>query len=307
MKENYIWYEKHRCKTLDEMVLPKSTIKAFQKYIEDEEIPHLLLHGIQGSGKTSMAKIFINSLPCTSLTLNGSSNDRGVAVVKGKVKDFAASQTVGDKKIKIVFIDEANGMTIDAMEALKNTIEKYSSKCRFILTTNSLYKIDPAIRSRCTDFEFSEFGKDRLFDLCCDILDQENIDFEDEDVDYIIERLYPDIRSVVNNLQKCSISEKLDLNNLMSFNLSSSDIIDLIKKGELRKLRESWVGVGSFQFIYNILFNKFIESLSDTNKPLIALIVAKYLFQDTTIADNEINLTACLVEIMMELEIDIIW
>jgi len=201
----------------------------------------------------------------------------------------------------------ANGIlthnTSDAQKALRNTIEMYSNTCRFILTANSVSKIIPALRSRCTPFEFSAFDKIELINYCTDTLIAENIKYSRKDVKTIVERLYPDIRSIFNNLQKCSITGELNSSDLMVFNIEESEIIKLIKKGELKKLRESWAGAGSFDWVYNFLFNTFIFEINEKDRTQVAINIAEYLFRDATVADKEINVSGCIVSIMQELNV----
>ncbi len=289
------------------MVLSDLTFKSFQNYIQKEEIPHLLLYGPPGSGKTTISKILIDSLPCSSLVLNGSSNDRGIATVKGRIKDFASSEVGFGKKLKIVFIDEFCGMTTDAQKALKSTIETHSSRCRFIFTANELSLVNDAIKSRCIHFELLQFDWDNLFCLCQDILEEEGIKYSEKDIESIMDRFYPDIRSILNNLQKCSVSGTLDLTGLMAFNLNSEDIINLILSGDLRQLRSSWIGAGNFHWIYKILFEDFMDALKNDEKAEVILIIAEYLHRDVSIADKEINITACITKIMIHLDVEIIF
>ena len=133
--KKFIWYEKHRPKSLKELTLPKEYRKAFRQYIKQENVPHLLLAGPQGSGKTTLAYIFMDNIPCTRMVLNASSKDRGIETIKTRVKQFASSMPQKGK-IKIILLDEADALTHDAQMALRNTIESHSDTCRFILTAN---------------------------------------------------------------------------------------------------------------------------------------------------------------------------
>jgi DNA polymerase III delta prime subunit len=305
MKENFIWFEKYRCKEIADMALPKQTETAFETFIKKQDIPHLLLYGHAGSGKTTIAKIMIDYLPCSSLMLNASSKDRGVETVKGKINSFASSKPPVGKRFKIIFLDEFHGMTLEAQEALKNTFETYSSTCRFILTANNYSKVLKEIRSRCMQFEFSQFPKTNVIDMCAEILEEEGVSFKEKDIDTIINRAYPDIRSIINNLQKCSITGKVDLSGLMTCNLTEDEISRLIKCGAIKKLREAWAGSGSFNWIYTFLFDEFILSIDKQLQPDIALTISEFLHRDTTIADKELNATACIISIMQELNVGI--
>ncbi len=302
---NLIWYEKYRPVELDDMILTDEYYDIFKTYLDEESIPHLLFYGPPGSGKTTLSKIIIESLPCVTLTLNASSKDRGIDVIKNRVKQFASSEVEIGKSLKIVFLDEADGLTPDAQKALKNTIETYSAKCRFIMTANEVSKINDALRSRTTPFEFTSFGKNGVIDYCLDILESEDVKHKESDVEIIVKRLYPDVRSILNNLQKCSVKKELDVSNLMVYNITEEEITELIKGGELRKLRESWAGAGSFNWVYDYLFSDFILQIGEELRGPVALIVAEYLFRDTTIADKEINIAGCIISIMQELGVEI--
>lgn len=298
-----LWSESWRPTTIDEMALPDDQRKIFAKYIVEGSIPHLLLYGPPGSGKTTLAKIFINRLPCTAMILNASSSDRGVETVKTKINMFASSALMPGKNLKIIFLDEADGMSNDAFDALKNTMERHSATCRFILTANNINGINPAIQSRCTQFQFSTYPIDAVFNLCCEILEAEEIKFKELDLDMIVDRLYPDIRSIINNIQKCSSSGTLTVEGIMAFNISEDEISDFIITGNLRGLREAWGGVGSFTWLYPFLINKFIDRVKQSIQPDMAIKIAEYLYRDSTIADKEINATACVLEIMLLLEV----
>jgi len=229
--ENFIWYEKHRPKTVKALSLPPAYSAAFNSYIEEGQIPHILLVGQAGSGKTTIGKIIMDSIPCTRLELNASSKERGIDTVKGMIKDFAASQP-RKGELKICFLDEADGLTADALDALKGTMEKYSKNCRFILTANNIDKITPPIRSRCTVFTFDQFSKEKLVVLCNRILSKESITVKSEkDVTAVVEKYYPDVRSTINNMQLACHSGTLELSVLVGLKVDPTKIGEFIKRG----------------------------------------------------------------------------
>lgn len=292
-----IWYEKYRPPTLDKLILPRSHYRTFKKFIRQGEIPHLLFYGPAGSGKTTLSQILIDECAGRSLILNASSEDRGIGTIKVRVKQFAASQKI-DKKLNVVFFDEANGLTPEAQEALKNTIERYQRNCRFIFTTNEFDKITEPIISRCQVFKFDSFPKKDLRLHLASILKEESIEYDRRDLRRIINRYYPDVRTTINAIQSCSISGTLNLDSIMSvadYNLLASHI----QKGRILSSRKMLAGGKDFLGIYRYLFDTFIpQQMDDETKSEAAITVAEYLYRDRSVVDKEINMTACLLELM---------
>lgn len=294
---DYIWYERYRPKSLDDLVLAEDTRKAFDKYIEDKSIPHLLLYGDPGSGKTSVAQILVDQIPSKCLVLNASSKDRGIETMKTTVVDFAKSKTM-DGKTKIILMDEADGLTNDAQFSLKNTIETYNKSCRFILTANVVGKIIDPIRSRCTPFAFTQFPISDMVKKVCAILKEEDVEFDRRAVSAMVHRLYPDFRSVINSAQIASISGTFKLSAAGGSTLKISEFEENLDKGDLRAIRESFVGIQDFTFLYKHLFNKWIMSIDEDARPEAAQVIASHLVNDSTVADREINMCSCLIGLM---------
>lgn len=304
MHDTIIWYERFRPNDLDQLSLDEKYRDKFEEYIEEEEIPHLLFHGPPGSGKTTIANILINELASNSLALNGSSSDRGVNTIKTSVKQFAMSKPKRKGKKNIIFFDEADGLTIDAQRALKNTIETYQTNCRFIFTCNNISKIDDAIYSRCQVFHFESFPFEEVTALCLRILKKEKIEYKRrKDIDTIVERYYPDVRSVLNNLQACCVSGKLTTDYLDKFNPET--FWELLDSGNIPALREMYMHVNDFTRLYQVLFNEYAAEIKDNFKRADMMIeIAEYMYKDKFVADREINFTACILEILSIAEID---
>jgi DNA polymerase III delta prime subunit len=205
MIDKFIWYEKYRPKSIDEMVLPEKTREMFESFIEDREIPHLFLYGPKGTGKTTISRILIDKCSGAKLILNASSNDRGIETVKTKVKNFARSKKANEE-LNICFMDEADGLTVDAQFALKNTIEAYHNNCRFIFTANHPHKVIEEIHSRCVVVHFDELNVKDIYRICRKIMKTEDIEFTRRDIVEVISEYAPDIRSIINRLQAGSIS-----------------------------------------------------------------------------------------------------
>jgi len=312
--KDLIWYEKHRPGQIEEMVLPANTRETFEEFINKKEIPHLLLYGPRGSGKTSLAKILIKHCANSCLTLNASSEDRGIMTVKTKVKEFARSKSMGDKK-RIVFLDEADGLTPDAQIALKNTIETYHENCRFIMTANNLHRIIVEIQSRCMPFEFHTLKEKEVARLTRKILDKENIGYDKKDLRKLVKEFTPDVRSIINKLQAGSVGGKFNLKkaNLFLDGIDKNKLAKYIVDGKEKTVRSIFNDIGDFAWFYKWLYDEFLPSNSailsmikdDKTTADIYLQVAEYMYRDRYAILKEINAFACALEIMMALNIEI--
>ncbi len=217
--ENSLWVEKYRPKTIDDLVLPVEYMNTFKKYIQEGDIPHLIFSGAPGGGKSSTARILTSKQGILSspkdnlLQINGSSKEtRGINFVSDVIEPFLRIPPAGKDRYRIVFIDESDYLTDAASHSLRAIIEKYSSTSRFIFTCNYISKIPEALQSRLTEFRFEQMPIEFAITHCQTILSNEKIDFKDEDIKYIVNNLYPDIRKIVDTLQRCSTNSKLILN-----------------------------------------------------------------------------------------------
>lgn len=301
----YIWFEKYRPKTLRELTLKKEDRVAFSKFIEDQSIPHLLLEGPPGSGKTSIALILLDSIPTVRLTLNASGQDRGIKTITGDVVQFARSQP---KKghTKVVFMDEADALTPEAQNALKNTMETYSANCRFILTCNHVDKVIPPIKSRCIKFTFDRYPKRRVLSMCQSILTSEEIEIpSDEDLLELIDRFYPDIRSTIQALQAACLSGSYNPKAIGQVIADPSIICQAIDKGSVFDVRSLTAGLTDFMFIYRYMMDEYIPNhkTDEINKALMADAVVKAVRHENTVPDREINFIGCVVDMCEAMEI----
>lgn len=296
--KNYIWYEKYRPKNFGDMVLKRDHRELFEAYVEKKDIPHLLFYGTNGSGKTTSAFILMEAIPCVRLVLNASSEDRGIATIKGKVKQFAASEAIGGK-LKIVFLDEGDKLTKDAQDALRNMMETYSGRCRFIITGNYIDRVQEAIKSRCTLFKFDVFHKKRLSRHLQSILRAEGVRFDEGVLSSLMERHYPDIRSIINLMQAASVGGQLqDVE--VNKQVDGAGLVALIKKGALNELRAVLASVNEYTWIYKCLSDFIIadEDLGREEKVAGIQIVAEYAWKDASVLIREINFVACAMELM---------
>jgi len=302
--KSYIWYEKYRPTKLSQLSLSKEHKKAFKKFTKEQQIPHLLLEGPQGSGKTTLALILMNSIPSVHLVLNASGADRGVETIKTRVKQFAASAPPKGK-LKIVLFDEADALTPDAQTALRNTVETYSKSCRFIFTCNYVDKIIDPLKSRCMRYTFNQFPKNKLINLCNSILIKEEVDnVTAEQVKKVVDKFYPDVRSIINSLQAACIDGTFNEDAIDAITIDPKIIGSLIKKGHLLSIRSHVAGLTDFMFIYRYLFDVFIqENGTNEEKAEMAFAIADAVANDSHVPDREINFVGCVLLIMQALNV----
>lgn len=299
-----IWYEKYRPKKLDDLILNEHNRKILEKCIKAKQIPHLLLHGEWGSGKTTIAKILIEYCASADLQLGASAEDRGIDVIKKKVKSFASNMPDDKNKTNIIFFDEADGLTPDAQMALKNIVERYHKICRFIFTANNFNKVDGHIKSRCIRLQFEQISKSHIIKFSKKILQKENIEYNKKDLKKIVKTFYPDIRSIVNELQSCSISGVLNINELSNPEPDMKKLKLFLDKGNISAIRHLWVGNTDFGWLYAWLTREYIpNNIKDENKAECFLHVANWMTRYQT--DKEIMATACLIDILLEQEKEI--
>jgi DNA polymerase III delta prime subunit len=295
---NYIWYEKYRPHFLEEMELPESVYKGLNRYIIDQDIPNLLFHGPPGGGKTTVAQILLDSISNQNLKLNAS-NDRSMEVMRDQVVRFAHSQPIPGS-IKIVFMDEADGLLAASQNLLRGAIEKVSKHCRFIFTANYPNKLSEPIRSRFIPIKFDPVEKGTLLKHLAKILNSEKVKFSIKDLHTISDLYFPDVRTIINSLQLCSIDSALDLVHLQQLedNLSALEVSNAITKGDLRKVRELVAGQHDFQGLYRHLFDTFIQSIPEEVRPNVAVTIAESMYRDNLCIDKEICFSAMVIEII---------
>jgi len=244
---NKLWVEKYRPKTIEDIVLPEEYSKRFSQYIQQNDLPSLLLYGPPGSGKTTISRImistFCNNIEDNVLITNGSAKEtRGIGFVSDTIEPFLKIPPASPDRYKIIFIDEADYLTDAAFSSLRGVIEKYSKYGRFIFTCNYINKIPDAIQSRFVDFKFSRLPIEFITNYCKKILDNENIEYDVNDVLFIINQLYPDVRKIVNKIQKSSTNNKLIIDKSKLLTLENKieskfiQIIDFIKNNQKNRI-----------------------------------------------------------------------
>ncbi len=308
--KNFLWVEEYRPRTIEDCILPTSLKKVFTGFIEQGEISNLLLSGPPGVGKTTVAKALCQQLNLSYIVINGSDEGRFLDTIRTRVKQFAStiSMTSGGKH-KVVIIDEADNTTHDVQLSLRTFIEEFHSNCRFIFTCNFINKIVEPLHSRCTvvDFRIKKGEEQKLqaqfFDRLKSILGTSGVTYEDKVVVKLIQRYYPDWRRLINEAQRHSAGGSLDTAVLCDIaDINLDDLIRAMKNKEFTTVRK-WV-VNNMDSDPNIIirkiYNALVEVIEGPSIPPAVLVLAKYQYQIAFVADQEINLLACLTEIMVE-------
>ena len=309
---DFIWVEKYRPTTIDECILPKSIKQTFQDFVDRGEIPNMLLSGPPGIGKTTVAKALCNQLGADYYVINGSDEGRFLDTVRNNAKNFASTVSLtSESKHKVIIIDEADNTTSDVQLLLRASIEEFSKNCRFIFTCNYKNKIIDPLHSRCSVVDFSINKKDKptiaaqFFSRLTYILEEEKVDTDKKVVAELINKHFPDWRRVLNECQRYSVSGKIDSGILVTFSdVSIDELTKNLKQKDFSAVRK-WV-VDNLDNDPTVLLRRVYDALYSTLEnssiPAAVLIIARYSYQIAFVADQEINLLACLTEIMVECE-----
>ena len=302
MVDNSLWVEKYRPIKLDDYVGNEHLKEKVSGYIESEDVPHLLLFGRAGTGKTTLAKLIVKSIECDYMVINAS-DENNVDTVRNKVKNFASSQ--GFKKYKIIILDEFDYMTPNAQAILRNLMETFSKHCRFILTCNYVEKIIDPIQSRCQTFQIVPPSKKEVAVQLDKILKSENVKYDVKDLVPIIDSSYPDIRKVINTCQLNSVKGvlKLSKNDLLDSDFKSK-ILDILKssddsRNKYMKIRQTVADskVQDFTEMYSLLYDKVDEYASGKVSGVI-LVLAEGQHRDALAVDKEIPFMATILNIL---------
>jgi len=305
-REQFLWVEKYRPRTIRDCILPDNLKNTFQEFVDQDNIPNMLLSGTAGTGKTTVARALCEELGCDYIIVNGS--DEGIDVLRTKIKDFASTISLSGK-IKVVILDEADYLTWKTQPALRGFIEEFSKNCRFIFTCNFANKIIAPLHSRTTVIDFRLTKQDRplmaakFFKRVVDILNQENITHNPKVVAEIVNKYFPDYRRVLNELQRYSASGTIDEGILASISDANlKDLVSALREKDFKKMR-TWV-VNNLDNDPNVLFRKLYDTLMTevVQVPQLVLLLADYQYKAAFVADAEINLVACLTEIMAACE-----
>ncbi len=310
MRDEFLWVEKYRPKTIDECILPRGIKKTFKDFLNKGEVPNLLLSGPAGCGKTTVAKALCAELGVDSYVINGSDEGRFLDTVRNNAKNFASTVSLSsDAKHKVIIIDEADNTTPDVQLLLRASIEEFSGNCRFIFTCNYKNKIIEPLHSRCAVVEFGIRGQEKqeiaaaFFTRLIFILDQERCEADKKVLAELINKHFPDWRRILNECQRYSVGGKIDSGILAHFSdVKVNDLIKNLKEKNFPEVRKWCVNnldndpAVLLRRVYDALY----DSLVHSSIPASVLIIARYQYQIAFVADQEINLLACLTEIMVE-------
>src|SRR6056300_708003 len=301
-----IWCERYRPTKLDDLILDEGSLRVVSQF--KEEIPNLLFVGCPGTGKTTLARIIVNDiLGCNFLYINAS-DESGIDTIRHNITNFAQTKSF-DGKVKVVVLDEADGLTSQAQAALRNTMETYAKYCRFILTANYKHKIIPALQSRCQSIDLKPEIK-QAAKRCFNILQQENVTVSDEQkkkFGQLVKRTFPDLRKTINELQKSVVDGEL----LIDSSGSDSELLKAVAEGlkeDSLKVRKFLIeNEDRFQGDYDTLLANLLDYLYDQpidefKKKQMITIIADHLYKSAFVVDKEINAFACIVALEMVLK-----
>jgi len=310
MNTDFLWVEQYRPKTIDDCILPDSLKNLFSSFIKKGELSNMLFSGTPGIGKTTVAKALCEEMNCDWIMINGS-EEGGIDVLRNKIKNFASTVSLSGGK-KVVILDEADYLNPQSTQpALRGFVEEFHKNCRFILTCNFKNRIIEPLHSRFSNIEFKVNPKDkpklasRLFERAIYILKEQNVDYEDKVLVELITKHFPDFRKLINELQRYSVSGAIDAGILV--NVSDENLKTLVThlKGKEFSDMRKWVvnnldndPVKIFRKIYDTLYT----NLEPSTIPHAVLIIADYQYKSAFVADQEINLVACLTELMSQVK-----
>jgi len=312
MRNEFLWVEKYRPQTIEDCILPESIKKTFQGFLSKGEVPNLLLAGPAGCGKTTVAKALCNELGVDVYVINGSDEGRFLDTVRNTAKNFASTVSLSSTaRHKVIIIDEADNTTNDVQLLLRAFTEEFSGNCRFIFTCNFKNKIIEPLHSRCACIDFSTDRKSKpqlastFFNRLRFILEREGVEADPKVLVELINKHFPDWRRVLNECQRYSSSGKIDAGILAQFSdVKVNDLIKHLKEKDFKEVRK-WV-VNNLDNDASVLLRRVYDalygSLAPNSIPAAVLVIAKYQYQIAFVADQEINMLACLTEIMVECE-----
>ena len=308
----FLWVEQYRPKTVDACILPDSTKEIFNGFLEQGEIPNLLLAGTAGVGKTTVAKAICEALGSDYLVINGSDEGRFLDTVRNQAKTFASTVSLtSEAKHKVIIIDEADNTTPDVQLLLRACMEEFSKVCRFIFTCNYKNKIIEPLHSRCAVVDFSLKGSEKtalagaFFKRTQEILTAENVDFEPKVVAALVKKHFPDFRRTINELQRYSSRGKIDAGVLaQGTDVKIQDLVSYLRGREFTNMKK-WV-VQNLDNEPTKIMRKVYDSLYDfldpKSIPEAVLIIGEYQYKSAFVVDHEINLVCFLTELMMRCE-----
>ena len=293
-----LWVEKYRPMDLSTYVGNEHLKEKVKVYLESEDVPHLLLFGKAGTGKTTLAKIVVNNIDCDYMYINASDENK-VDDVRNKIKTFASS--VGFKSLKVIILDECDYLTPNAQAALRNLMETFSKHCRFILTCNYVERIIDPIQSRCQSYKVVPPSKKEVAQQMVNILKEENCTFELDDIALIVNAGYPDIRRVINSAQRQIVDNKLkiDTSSVIQNNYKLQLLEMLSSNAKLNDIRQLIAdnSISDYSEIYRLLYDE-VDNYGEGKQAECIMNIAEAQFQDVNVVDKEINFMSLIIRIM---------
>ena len=306
MKMNSLFVEKYRSKVLDEYVGNEQLKQIVSQYIDKNDIQNLLLYGTPGTGKTTLAKLIVNNIDCDFLYINAS-DERGIDTIRDKVQGFASSASF--KPLKIIILDEADFLTIQAQASLRNIIETYSRTTRFILTCNYLERIIDPLQSRCQVLKITPPSKKEVAQHVAGILEQESINYELNDLVLVVNKHYPDVRKILNTCQVNTVEGKLTIDkSLIASNSYTDAILKELKsanKNSFKNIRQILAdsNLNDFEEIYRFLYDNLDEYTKDSvQQAMIIIEIENYMYHANFRIDKEINVMALISKILQTIQ-----
>jgi DNA polymerase III delta prime subunit len=310
MLQDFLWVEKYRPKTVEDTILPADLKATFQQFVDQKNVPNLILTGGPGVGKTTIAKAMLEELGCNYIVINGSMNGN-IDTLRNEIKNFASTVSFSGGR-KYVILDEADYLNPQSTQpALRNFMEEFSANCGFILTCNFLNRIIAPLHSRCSVVQFKINTSDRpklagrFMKRVTGILQKENVEFEERVVAELIMKHFPDWRRVINELQRYSATGKIDtgiLANISSDNFKS--LVDRLKAKDFTGMRK-WVAENldnEPSVLFRRIFDSSNECLNPNSVGRMVLLLAEYQYKSAFVVDQEINFVAFLTEVMIDCE-----
>ena len=307
MSNDFLWVEKYRPKTINDCILPESLKKVFTQIVKSGEMPNMLFSGTAGLGKTTVAKALCNQLELDYIVINGS-EEGNIDTLRGKIKQFASTISLMGG-YKVVILDEADYLNAQSTQpALRGFIEEFANNCRFILTCNFKNRIIEPLHSRCGVYEFNTTKKDmatlcgQFMDRVKNILQSENVDFDEKVLADVIIKFAPDWRRILNELQRQAFNGKITgiTKNINNF----ADLFKHLKSKDFKAMRK-WISDNmdiEASAIYRGIYDQMYDYLKPQSIPQIVLILADYQYKQAFVADHELNVVACMTEIMANVE-----
>ena len=304
--EKFLWVEKYRPTIVDECILPSNLKQTFKQFVKDKKIPNLILSGGAGVGKTTVANAMINEIGATSMMINGS-EESGIDVLRTKIKNFASTSSLEGGR-KYLILDESDYLNPQSTQpALRGFMEEFHKNCGFILTCNYKNRLIEPLHSRCGSIDFKITKKEKpqlanaFFKRVKNILEQESIKYDEKVVAELINKYFPDWRRTLNEMQKYSASGQIDSGILVNLSeVSINELMDALKKKEFTVVRK-WI-VNNLDNdpnrMYRLVYDSLYDYLDGSTIPHAVLIIGKYSYQSAFVADQEINMLACLTELM---------